>query len=249
MRRLTILLTAVLFCAVFGVWSCGECRGSESIDYRVRRCKGLIHIKQRIPKGSVSGSLPPKDVVADKSEVFYKALSILPLKFIRASGIKNVTFVSHPKLKGKEVGGVACGENIYISVECCNPHVIYHELFHVFDEKPQDRRWTRINHRRFLYTGSQYYPSHLKGRKERRRQDNLKQKTFDPDFVSGYAMSNEQEDRAETFAAMLVEGERFLQRTEKSPVLKKKMEYIIKVTRYRLETGFWERHLHLKEGI
>ena len=59
---------------------------------------------------------------------------------------------------------------------------------------------------------------------------NLEEKRYDADFVSRYAMSFGHGDRAETFAYMIVEGPRFLRRTEKSPVLKKKMEYVIEIT-------------------
>ena len=69
--------------------------------------------------------------------------------------------------------------------------------------------------------------------------------TFDADFVSRYAMSNEREDRAETFAYMMVEGRNFLRRTQRSHVLKKKMDYIIQITTENntLSASFWKRHL------
>jgi hypothetical protein len=70
---------------------------------------------------------------------------------------------------------------------------------------------------------------------------NLEENRYKDDFVSRYAMSEEREDRAETFAFMIVEGNKFLRRTEKSPVMKKKMEYIIDATDRRSLLGkdFW----------
>ena len=67
------------------------------------------------------------------------------------------------------------------------------------------------------------------------------------DFVSEYAMSFEHEDRAETFAYMIVEGKKFLKRT-KNPVMKAKMEYIMAlfIERKLLSNEFWNKHFDSK---
>ncbi|MBQ7207452.1 MAG: hypothetical protein IJS01_06595 [Lentisphaeria bacterium] len=94
----------------------------------------------------------------------------------------------------------------------------------------KDKQWTRLDPRGSVCTGSAFYDADLSKFKRRRMNGNLEEKRYDADFVSRYAMSFGHGDRAETFAYMIVEGPRFLRRTEKSPVLKKKMEYVIEIT-------------------
>jgi hypothetical protein len=79
---------------------------------------------------------------------------------------------------------------------------------------------------------------------------NLENKKYQVDFVSDYAMSNEFEDRAETFAFMVCEGRDFIKRTEKSLVLKKKMEFIIDLTNKRklLGRSYWNERLNIDSG-
>ena len=87
--------------------------------------------------------------------------------------------------------------------------------------------------------------------RRKKRQENSNSGKFDLDFVSRYAMSTDVEDRAETFAYMVTEGPRFLERAELSPVLRKKMGYIIDMIEKKRLLGkiFWERHFHPEKGM
>ena len=66
-------------------------------------------------------------------------------------------------------------------------------------------------------------------------------------FISAYAQSNEAEDRAETFAAMVCEGAKFLNRCERSDVMQKKMEYIKNMTSKQSLLGrdYWDKRFNL----
>ena len=68
---------------------------------------------------------------------------------------------------------------------------------------------------------------------------------FDADFVSGYAQSNEREDRAETFSHMVNDSKRFMQKARRSPVLWRKMQYMIDMTGRKSLLGktYWQRKL------
>ena len=201
-----------------------------------------IRVRQETPRGSVSGRLPPKERIPGQAERFFNAINRLPESFIRRSGIRYVTFLDDLRLNGAPAGGVAGGDTIYLAMNCPET-TVYHELFHIFDPKRKDKLWTRLNPRGFVYTGSAFYDADLSKFKRKRMNGNLEEKKYDADFVSRYAMSFEHEDRAETFSHMIVEGPKFLRRTEKSPVLKKKMEYIIGISGKRdlLGKDFWEK--------
>lgn len=202
----------------------------------------VISVRQEILSKRISGQLLPADRIPKEAADFFQAMQALPESFIARSGLQYVTFLSHVEVNGITAGGVASGDTIYLPVGVSR-HAIYHELFHVFDPEPSDKKWTRLNDREFIYTGSQYYAADLSRSKEKKMTRNLEEKRFSADFVSRYAMSNEREDRAETFAAMVVEGPAFLRRTARSAVLKRKMEYIIEVTGKRKLLGrdFWAK--------
>ena len=199
-----------------------------------------IVVRQVKPPRNVGGILPPEHMVAKAAERFYKALDVLPENFVKRSRMRYVTFYINPTLDGKGVGGLAYQDRIILNVNFSSG-TVYHELFHVFDKQRVQAKWKKLNNKKFVYTGSEYYPAELSRKKRNRKDENLSSGRFDQDFVSRYAMSNELEDRAETFAHMICEKERFLLRTAKSPVLKKKMEYIIDMTDKRNLLGktFW----------
>ena len=223
-RMKKIILTFVFI--VSGIALCiadGDPRSNKKFD--IRRFDGRkITVRQVRPPRHIQGILPASTQVAKAAERFYKALESLPESFVKRSGLKYVTFYEQPQLRGQGVGGLACGDTIILDVNF-NDKTVYHELFHIFDKARKQVKWTRLNDKQFVYTGSSYYPAKLSRKKRIRKDQNLADRKYDLDFASRYAMSNEMEDRAETFAHMVSEKERFLRRTDRSAVMKMKMEY------------------------
>lgn len=208
-----------------------------------------IRIRQvRSGNYDVRGTLPPETTVRELAEMFFSALEILPPSFLEKSRIRYVTFQDDLTLKKVPAGGVASGDAIYLNTKSSSG-TVYHELFHTFDPSTQinqNRKWMGFNNKNFVYTGSGFDNMKVTKFRRKRRQDNLETGRFNDDFVSRYAMSTDLEDRAETFAFMLAEGPEFLGRVEKSPVMKKKMDYIIELTGKKRLLGkdFRDRHFH-----
>ncbi len=205
-----------------------------------------IKVRQIKPSGKITGYLPPSRQVQRLSQRFFQTIKIFPKNFLKESGIRYVTFLSKPRLKGVQVGGLALKEKqtIYLSTTF-TAKTVYHEIYHVFDPSRKNEDWCSLNAHNFIYVGSKYYSENLSKTQSQKARKNIRKMTFDADFVSRYAMSNEEEDRAETFAYMMVEGRSFLRRTQRSHVLKKKMDYIIQITTENntLSASFWKRHL------
>lgn len=192
-------------------------------------------------RGGVSGRRISAGETETELERFFAALAVLPPDFVRRSGIKKVMICRDLTLNNQPAGGVVSEDCIYLTVGF-SAKTVYHELFHVFDTRRNSSKWTKLNNKAFRYQGSDFYQiySQRSNRKSRKRKE--KAKSFLADFASSYAQSFEWEDRAETFAHMLVEKERFFRRTRQSPVLHKKMLYIIDVTtsgRKQLTKKFW----------
>ncbi|MBR4662251.1 MAG: hypothetical protein IKO93_00120, partial [Lentisphaeria bacterium] len=206
----------------------------------------MIRIRQvRSTSYEVKGNLPDDAQVPLLAEKFFKALSVLPPSFMERSRIRYVTFLDDLTLNRAPAGGVANGDTIWLNTKF-NAVSVYHELFHTFDPylMNQNRKWLALNHKNFVYTGSKFMSVKATKFRRKKREDNLATGRFDQDFVSRYAMSNDLEDRAETFAYMIVEGPRFLARTARSSVLQKKMDYIIGMTGKKRLLGkdFWDKH-------
>ena len=222
----------------------------KSESWKERRFgKIKIRVRQNRPGDyDIRGNLPAESKVPEMAEKFFAGLAVLPPGFLERSRIRYVTFLDDLTLKKVPAGGIASGDTIYLNTNFEIP-VVYHELFHTFDPSTQinqNRKWMSFNHRDFVYTGSGFDKMRATKFRRKKRQENLETGRFDQDFVSRYAMSTDVEDRAETFAAMLSEGPAFLDRVAKSPVLKKKMEYIIELTGKKRLLGkdFWDRHFH-----
>ena len=205
-----------------------------------------IVVRQQYSNPHISGSFPSSRTVEKCAERFYTTLDYLPEQLIRKTRLKYVTFLNEVKLNGKNTGGVASGDTIFLPVKFQTKSV-YHEFFHIFDPHPKDKNWTDLNDKKFIYSGSRYYKVDLNNKERRQVKNNKHRDDITKGFVSDYAMSFEHEDRAETFAHMIVEGKNFLKRT-RNPVIKAKMEYIMElfIQRDLLDNAFWEKHFDSK---
>jgi hypothetical protein len=248
-----------LLSAVVAVLAVSYCPADAAEQHRNKRFavkkigKKTITVRQVKPSDrNLRGILPPAAEVTIAAERFFAAIGKLPEDFVKRTGIKYVTFLRQPTLKGIPIGGVAVGDTIVLSLSS-GEGTIYHELFHVFDlHEGKAKKWNRINPKKFVYTGSVYYEAKLTLRQKKRKKTNLTSGAFKDDFVSSYAMSNELEDRAETFSCMMVEGKNFLRRVKKSAVMRNKMIYIINMTGRRglMVKEFWYNHLGItKEDL
>ena len=211
---------------------------------------GKIKIRVRQVRSSdydIRGSLPDENTVRLLAERFFRDLEILPPSFLERSKIRYVTFFNDLTLKKVPAAGVASGDSIYLNTQS-DTKTVYHEIFHTFDncQINLNRKWIGLNDKNFVYTGSGFVAMKTTKFRRKKRQENLNSGKFDQDFVSRYAMSTDVEDRAETFAYMVTEGPRFLKRVERSPVLRRKMEYIIDMTAKKQILGkdFWQRHFN-----
>lgn len=240
----SILLAGLLVLGTVTASFGKEFREDKKPDFQ-KFGRSKIVVRQVLPgKTTIGGTLPPQETAEREARKFFGALESLPESFIQHSGLKYVTFLDNPTFKSLPVGGLACGDTIILHAGFTDK-TVYHELFHIFDSPQNDPKWRKINDSHFIYTGSPYHEAVLSKVKNKRKDQNVESHAFDHDFVSNYAMSNELEDRAETFAFMVSEKQAFLERAKKSPVLWKKMNFIMDATDKSKLLGkeFWKRTL------
>lgn len=189
------------------------------------------------------GTPLPQEALELNLDRFFLALEELTVDFVKRSGLNTVMICQNLTYEGKRAGGMAKGNVIYLDAGF-TPHVVYHELFHIFD-RINDRKWNRLNPKNFVYTGSVFFDAELSRRDMKKLEANQGVQEIDLAFVSDYAKSFPREDRAETFAFMVCEGPAFLLRTNRSPHLKAKMDMIIKATATPglLGKDYWDKKL------
>ena len=247
---LFFVLGAIVFCTALQADAkekkvkTGKAKFSKSFQEELG--KRPITVRQQLSNNRVSGAFPGSKAVERSAKRFYETLDYLPEELIRKSGLKYVTFLNEVRLNGKPAGGVASGHTIYLPVDF-DTKTVFHEFFHIFDPHRKDANWTKLNGSKFIYGGSVFYKVDLNSKQRRQVKKNKRNDDVEEWFVSEYAMSFEHEDRAETFAYMIVEGRKFLKRT-KNPVMKAKMDYIMNlfIERKLLDQAFWEKHFDSK---
>jgi len=87
-------------------------------------------------------------------------------------------------------------------------------------------------------------------RDTRRIAANKTNETVQAAFTGSYAQTTPREDRACVFGTMMAEGPRFFLRAQRSEHMRKKMEFIIKLTGSKKYLGadFWEEHSNVSSG-
>ncbi len=242
-------MARLMLLAVWGLLGVPAAMAAEkAIDHgytqTARKFGFFLNQKVTFP-ADISGTPIGTEKLEGELDRFFKALDLLTVNFIKTSRLNMVLVVDHLKVNGKGAAGVAYGKVIYLNTGF-SAHTVYHELFHVVDEAPLAKSWAKLNPKDFVYKGSVYVPANLTVRKKTQVEKNDSAGDMPVHFISNYAQSNEVEDRAETFAAMVCEGPHFLKRCARSEVLQKKMEYVKKLTAKQSLLGrdYWDKRFN-----
>jgi Putative zinc-binding metallo-peptidase len=185
-----------------------------------------------LPEGVTGDVLSPEDA-KKYLPFFFASIDIFPTWFLEATKLNTVVLCRNLRLRGVRAGGVASSNGIIaLDVPIYSP-VIYHELFHIADKQRNNPEWNKLNNKQFVYGGNVFNPDSGKmGNSETQKMVSAKSNAaIRKDFVSDYAMTSEMEDRAETFAMMVSDPQRFEKLAADSPVLKKKAEKVKEIVR------------------
>ncbi len=176
-----------------------------------------------------------------------------PSGFMKKIGLQRIVLCKDLKSNGVATGGVANRKSNTIHLNFLrqvrqgrvpgwDKNTIHHEVYHVFDRNiigripGNDNTWSDINEENFRYhklnfsdvryLGDVFHPQ--------------------PGFVSKYAMFSQREDKAETFASLMVEEEAYKIKywCKSDKILSKKVEHIknqIMQHSNSMNEAFWEK--------
>ena len=156
-----------------------------------------------------------------------RALRLYPESFLKKTNL-NLVLCGKILQGGVNAGGLSAHDTVmFLNVDYnypspLLPRLIHHELFHFIDRatsSPQlDGEWKALNTPGFEYLGFDKVP--------KRGSSTLTHPS--PGFVSRYAMVNSQEDRAEIFRLLILNGALAEELGKKDPIVAEKMRVMRK---------------------
>ncbi len=177
--------------------------------------------------GPINCANPDQNSLSQYEPIFVEEFSYYPVTAIKRSGLQEIILCRALDFEGAHRTALPDYDHdaFYLDVERGGANqeyqrkVIHHEFFHIIDWKDDglvysDDAWASLNANGFKY-----------GRGGKFAQKDPRESVFDGSlkgFVTRYAMSGVEEDKAETFANMMVNYQLMEKRVENDPVLKSK---------------------------
>jgi hypothetical protein len=208
----------------------------------------------KTPYGPIEGSAASRESVNRYAPVLFEELRLYPPALIRRLGLRQVILCERLAFKGQLRAAIPGFQNrdLYLDVSRgahsrrYQRQALAHELFHLIDfvddgEVYRDAGWSSLNPPSF-----QYGSGGSNAQEDKRM--SLRSKTT-PGFVSLYAMTGVEEDKAELFAALVMDQE-FVRRQQRSDrVLAAKvvrLKAIMVAFCPEVDERFWDRARDLR---
>lgn len=260
MRYLTfkVLLVALSSCVISLSVCVVSAHGADSLLGQVDRLAALYRIKiqtshETFPvtnnHGQIEGANPNQQALLKYLPLFFGEFTLYPQAVIERAGLKAIVLCERLKFAGQLRSSIPdyLHDTLYYDVSRGSEtpdykrNSIHHEFFHIIDWKDdglvyQDQVWAALNPPGFKY-GS--------GGKNAQNDSTVGVVTDSlKGFLTRYAMTGVEEDKAETFSHMMISYRMVEQRTKHDPVLKAKFDYI-KVLCQKfsstMDDAFWKR--------
>lgn len=197
--------------------------------------------------GTIAGKLPAKPQLAQFATTIAQVLKEYPPQLVQKLRLWKFELTEAPIVAGASWIGVADPENVTVHVNIKTPVTgpddwrvaLHHELFHLIDMQDdgitgKDTAWRNLNRAGFLYTHNKNVPcepvTSVTGPEV-------------PGFVNTYATSGAEEDKAVTFANMMVHIGVVEERASRDAIILAKMERIKRMAKQYLPTmddTFWD---------
>ena len=164
------------------------------------------------------------------SQVLRREIRLYPISLIQRSSLKSIVLCSELSYRGQKRSAIPDFEHntLYLDVMAGRGHpnyernALHHEFFHIVDYRDDgqlysDRRWTELNPRSFHY-----------GQGGARMQDDPLSSlpSHEYGFLTKYATSGVEEDKAEVFAHLMTEYAAVEKRAATDEVIRRKVAFM-----------------------
>ena len=180
----------------------------------------------RLGNGPLTGNQPDPALVARARQIISSELDRYPRSFLEQSQLRRVLLCQSLHERGQAIPSLPnYASSLLLDVDAPASYLkrlLHHEVYHFVDfaddeQLSQDPEWEALNDRWFVY-GS--------GGRFMRDPDSARFTDRIPGFVSKYATSAVEEDKAEVFALMMVEPETLERMAMRDPVVANKLRAI-----------------------
>lgn len=238
-HKIRLIFLTALCLGIISTGYCTEELRDPALDPLLEKVKTVYGINLHYAEGPVSKFIDLNYSLADVKNkqalkkvilLFIKEIRLYPKDFFRNVHCQDIYFVRKFFYKQKPVDGVFSESANYIFYDYSRGsdntqkirHNIHHELYHMIGSKHpfwKEHRpaWEALNRAGFTYN--------QKNNPHERNRINFFAPP-EPGFITDYAMSSAEEDRADVFACMMLPRELRLmeQWAQKDKILFKKME-------------------------
>jgi Putative zinc-binding metallo-peptidase len=204
--------------------------------------------------GEIDGKQADAQTIDRFARIFATEFGLYPPELTKRAKLKRVVIASELKFSGQLRTAIPDWANDTLYLDAARGadnknyvrKVIHHEFFHIIDFRDdglvfKDERWANLNPKDFKY-----------GSGGKNAQDIATTSVLTdkyPGFLNHYSTTGVEEDKAEIFANLLVDGHYVDERTNKDPVLKAKTERMRELLKsFCLEANdeFWDKSRRLQ---
>ncbi len=198
--------------------------------------------------GTISASNADVRDVTDYCELLAEELTLYPPDFFRRCNLRQIVLCRDLVFRGRKRGALPDFQSrvLYLNVlrgksdPRYQRRVIHHELFHVIDEQDDrelysDPEWSALNAETFQYGG---------GGATMQADGAAAEMSDTPGFLTRYATSGVEEDKAEVFSHMMTAYELVQKRATTDPVIRAKfsgMKSLVARFSRDMADAFWEK--------
>ncbi|MBA4030250.1 MAG: hypothetical protein C0478_05060 [Planctomyces sp.] len=203
----------------------------------------------KITHGTIDGRSAELHDIHNYAGLFASEFGIYPPELVSRSKLKQVVFCRELSFAGQRRNAIPDFQNntLYLDIargtdsKTYLRKVIHHEFFHIIDYRDdgsvyRDDQWAALNPPDFKYgTG---------GRNAQHMRDTSVLTNTLPGFLDHYATTGVEEDKAEVFANLIVDGEYIKERIPQDTILGNKvrrMKAQLEIFCPEVNASFWER--------
>ena len=202
-----------------------ELRDIYGIDIYVPRTPEL-----NLEGGKLTGSLPSPAMISAAAAGVKDGLARYPGEFIRRIGFQHLVLIGDLRHKGVSAGAFVMGP---AGAMVANPNGLsgyhfHHELFHfadyrLFGRPPRSEGWSKLHPDAVYGSGGRQAVAQANGDPQQLRAPRRDL----PGFVTKYAQSAAEEDRAEVFATLMERRPLALELIANDPVIAVKCRFVL----------------------
>ena len=202
-----------------------ELRNTYGLDIYVPRTTEL-----NLEGGKLTGSLPSPAMISEAAGGVKATLARYPAKFVQRIGFQHLVLIANLRHKGVAPGAFVMGPAgaMVANPQGLSGYHFHHELFHFADYRlfgwpPRCESWSKLHPEAAYGSGGRQAVAQAGGDPQQLRAPRRDL----PGFVTVYAQSAAEEDRAEVFATLIERHPLALELIASDPVIAAKCRFVL----------------------